>query len=110
MAVPLDAESRDVLTSLREEAIAAPRDAAQATAPYFDALCGYAARRPGRFHVPGHKGGGGSDPQFREALGESAITLDIPLITPGVDVGARVTPLDQAHQLAAEAWGARRTW
>ncbi|MFL5821877.1 MAG: aminotransferase class I/II-fold pyridoxal phosphate-dependent enzyme [Solirubrobacteraceae bacterium] len=88
-----------------------PREGSeQLTAPYFDALRGYALRGPGRFHVPGHKGGDGSDPAFRDALGEQAIALDIPLITPGVDVGSQVTPLDEALQLAADAWGAKRTW
>ena len=30
--------------------------------PYLDALIAYADRNPGRFHVPGHKGGPGADP------------------------------------------------
>lgn len=79
-------------------------------APYFDALCNYAARAPGRYHVPGHKGGIGSDPAFRDAVGEQAIALDIPLVTHGVDIGSPVAPLDHALELAAEAWGAKQTW
>jgi len=34
----------------------------QAGTPYLDALRAYAARSPGRFHVPGHKGGAAADP------------------------------------------------
>ena len=70
----------------------------------------YAARRPGRFHVPGHKGGPGADPELREALGDSALALDIPALIEGIDAGPEPTPWQQAQELAAEAWGARRTW
>ena len=40
----------------------------QPTAPYLDALVGYGFRGPGRFHVPGHKGGEGADPGLRFAV------------------------------------------
>ena len=40
----------------------------QAGTPYLDALMGFAARDPGRFHVPGHTGGAGADPALVEAL------------------------------------------
>src|SRR5437763_9475173 len=79
-------------------------------APYFDAVCEYAARGPGRYHVPGHKGGIGSDPEFSLAVGDGALSLDIPLVTHGVDVGLAQAPLDDALELAADAWGAKRTW
>jgi arginine decarboxylase len=82
----------------------------QSDTPYLDALRAYAARDPGRFHVPGHKGGPGADPGLREALGAGALALDIPALTYGVDVGHEPTPFQQAQDLAAEAWGARRTW
>ena len=82
----------------------------QARAPYLEALRAYAARNPGRFHVPGHKGGPGADPQLREAIGDRALELDIPALTYGIDAGPAPTPFQQAQQLAAEAWGARRSW
>jgi arginine decarboxylase len=79
--------------------------------PYLDALREYAARQPGRFHVPGHKGGPGADPGLAEAIGERALALDIPALTAGIDVGPPdPTPFEQAQALAAEAWGARRSW
>ena len=78
--------------------------------PYLDALRAYAGRRPGRFHVPGHKGGPGADPELREALGDAALALDIPALIEGIDTGPEPTPWQQAQLLAAEAWGARRTW
>src|SRR5438128_2961930 len=81
-----------------------------ARAPYFEALRDYGTRGAGRYHVPGHKGGLGIDPEFRETLGESTLELDLPLVIPGVDVGASPTPFEEALELAADAWGARRTW
>jgi arginine decarboxylase len=61
--------------------------------------------------VPGHKGGAAADPEWREAVGDAALALDIPALTPGVDVGPPdPTPFQQAQALAAEAWGARRSW
>ncbi|MGB7589394.1 MAG: amino acid decarboxylase [Solirubrobacterales bacterium] len=82
----------------------------QESTPYIDALLEYAARDPGRFQVPGHKGGLGADPALRELVGEVALRNDIPSVTAGVDVGPEPTPFQQAQNLAAEAWGARRTW
>jgi len=79
-------------------------------APYFEALRNYAGRGPGRYHVPGHKGGVATDPELRAALGTGALELDVPLIIHGIDVGAEETPLDEALELAADAWGAQRTW
>jgi len=82
----------------------------QSDTPYAEALRAYAERKPGRFHVPGHKGGFGADPGLLEALGHSALELDVPALTYGVDVGDEPTPFAAAQGLAAEAWGASRTW
>ena len=82
----------------------------QRRTPYLDALREYAGRRPARLHVPGHKGGPGADPGLLDALGERAVSLDIPALTYGVDVGVEPSPFEQAQRLAAEAWGARRAW
>ena len=85
-----------------------PRD--QPSAPYFDALVEYAARDPGRFHIPGHKGGPGADPEMLAAFGPGAFAHDIPSLIEGIDVGAEPTPFARAQELAAEAWGAERSW
>ena len=84
----------------------------QDATPYLDALVAYADRNPGRFHVPGHKGGPGADPALREAVGERALRLDVPAGIEGIDVGPdpAATPFQLAQRLAAEAWGARRSW
>jgi lysine decarboxylase len=84
--------------------------ASQSDTPYLDALREYAARDPARLHVPGHKGGPGADPELVRTLGERALSLDIPALTHGIDLGPAPTPFEQAQRLAAEAWGARRTW
>ena len=59
----------------------------QPTAPYLDAVWGYAFRGSTRFHVPGHKGGAGADPGLRSALGERALMLDVPADIHGIDLG-----------------------
>jgi lysine decarboxylase len=82
----------------------------QRETPYLDALRSYAERGPGRFHVPGHKGGPSADAGLAAALGERALGLDIPALVEGIDVGSEPTPFQRAQELAAEAWGAQRSW
>ena len=82
----------------------------QDATPYLDALLAYAARDPGRMHIPGHKGGPGADPSLRDLVGEEGLAHDIPALIEGIDVGERPTPFERAQALAAEAWGARRSW
>jgi arginine decarboxylase len=82
----------------------------QPTTPYLDALVAYGFRGSSRFHVPGHKGGGGSDPGLLSAVGERALALDISQDIDGVDVGPPPTPYECAELLAAEAYGAGQTW
>src|ERR1700760_2027010 len=85
-------------------------DRRQDSTPYVDALLAYSARDPGRFQVPGHKGGLGADPAMREVVGAVGLRNDVPSITEGVDIGTEPTPFQQAQELAAEAWGAKRSW
>ena len=59
----------------------------QPTAPYLDAVVAYGFRGPGRFHVPGHKGGEGADPGLRHAIGDDVLLLDIPQDINGIDLG-----------------------
>jgi arginine decarboxylase len=90
--------------------VGAPSSFGQKEAPYLEALVAYAAREPGRFHVPGHAGGPGADAGLIESLGARVLELDIPALTYGVDAGAGPTPFQRAQEMAAEAWGAGRTW
>src|SRR5687767_1280738 len=82
----------------------------QDQAPYLEALIAYMEREPGRFHIPGHKGGPGAAPALIHAIGERAVAFDIPALIEGIDVGSDPTPFEHAQRLAAEAWGARRSW
>jgi arginine decarboxylase len=81
----------------------------QAEAPYLDAVVAYVSRGPGRFHIPGHKGLG-ADRGLIEALGDAAVLHDVPAGIEGIDVGPQPTPFQRAQRLAADAWGARRSW
>jgi arginine/lysine/ornithine decarboxylase len=82
----------------------------QPTAPYLDAIVAYAFRGPGRYHVPGHKGGPGADPGVRKAIGLDGLAADVPQDIHGVDLGPSPTPYERAEQLAADAFGAARSW
>ncbi|HEY2477396.1 MAG TPA: aminotransferase class V-fold PLP-dependent enzyme [Solirubrobacterales bacterium] len=85
-------------------------DSNQAKTPYVDALLEYSARETGRFQVPGHKGGLAADPAMVELVGMTGLVNDVPSVTEGVDIGPEPTPFQQAQLLAAEAWGAKRSW
>lgn len=82
----------------------------QRSAPYLDAVVGYAFRGPARFHVPGHKGGPGADPALRKAIGVDALAADVPQDIHGIDLGPSPTPYERAEQLAASAYGAQRSF
>ncbi len=82
----------------------------QPTAPYLDAVVAYAFRGPARYHVPGHKGGPGADPGVRKAIGVDGLAADVPQDIQGIDLGPPPTPYQRAEQLAAEAFGAARSW
>src|SRR6478735_1995591 len=82
----------------------------QPTAPYLDAVTAYGFRGSTRFHVPGHKAGNGADLGVRTAIGCQTLKLDIPQDIHGVDLGESPTPYERAEELAAEAYGAARSW
>jgi arginine decarboxylase len=82
----------------------------QPASPYLDAVVAYGFRGSARWHVPGHKGGAGADPGLRYAIGDRALAFDVPQDIHGIDVGPSPTPYERAERLAAEAYGAGRTW
>jgi len=78
--------------------------------PYADALERHVERGPIQLMVPGHGGAGrGLSARLAEFLGERPLQLDVPMLLEGIDLG-QDSPLSQALDLAADAWGARRTW
>jgi arginine decarboxylase len=98
-------------TDLKDEQGAIPpaphRD--QPVAPYLDAVVAVGFRGSTRFHVPGHKGGDGADPALRAAYGDRVFKLDLPADIEGIDLGT-VNHFLRAEALAAEAYGAARSW
>ena len=78
----------------------------QSSTPLFTALRRHAERNPLQFHIPGHKRGRGSDKEFREFLGDNALSIDLINIAPLDDLHQPEGVIDQAQKLAAEAFGA----
>ncbi|GIT82057.1 arginine decarboxylase [Leifsonia sp. LS1] len=78
-------------------------------APYAEALARYAQVDRARVYVPGHAANRSAAPELAAFFGMDTLTRDVPPLLPGLDKGHN-NPLDQAHELAAVAWGARRTW
>jgi arginine/lysine/ornithine decarboxylase len=94
----------------RREPDVGPTSNEQPNAPYLEAVVAYAFRAPARYHVPGHKGGPGADPGLRKAIGVDALAADVPQDIHGIDLGPSPTPYERAEGLAAEAFGAARSW
>jgi len=84
-------------------------DPAQDHSPYADALSDFAARGRARFTTPGHQADAAAQPLLADWLGRSALDLDVQPTVEGVDRGPD-NALDRSLELAAQAWGARRTW
>jgi lysine decarboxylase len=85
-----------------------PQD--QHATPYASAIAAYAAQDWLYLDVPGHQADGIAHPVLTEFFGEQVLRRDLPPLVEGVDHGAQPTPLAQAAALAAEAWGARKTY
>ncbi|MDP9111991.1 MAG: aminotransferase class I/II-fold pyridoxal phosphate-dependent enzyme [Candidatus Eremiobacteraeota bacterium] len=82
----------------------------QSKTPYFQALLDYVDAGVIPFHTPGHKQGIGMDRAFREFIGENIASIDLTPM-PGIDDLLQPTEsLLEAQQLAAEAYGADRSY
>lgn len=77
--------------------------------PLFSALRNHAANNPVQFHIPGHKKGAGSDPEFREYIGDNAFSIDLINIAPLDDLHQPTGVIMEAQNLAADAFGADYT-
>lgn len=78
--------------------------------PLFTALLEHANKNPIQFHIPGHKKGNGMDPEFKEFIGENALSIDLINIAPLDDLHQPRGIIKQAQDLAAEAFGADHTF
>lgn len=82
----------------------------QAKTPLFDGLLNHVNQKPVQFHIPGHKGGAGMDSQFKDFIGDNALSLDLINIEPLDDLHHPGGIIQEAQSLAAEAFGAERTF
>ncbi|MFL0361845.1 aminotransferase class I/II-fold pyridoxal phosphate-dependent enzyme [Bacillus sp. PK3_68] len=78
--------------------------------PLFTGLKAHAAKNPVQFHIPGHKKGSGMDPEFRQFIGENALSIDLINILPLDDLHHPQGMIQQAQDLAAKAFGADHTF
>ncbi|QTZ91790.1 PLP-dependent transferase [Streptomyces auratus AGR0001] len=82
---------------------------AQHTAPYAEAVHAFAREDWLRLNVPGHSADTLHFGPLAQLVGDVPLRLDLPPLLEGIDLGTR-SPMDEALALAADAWGARRTW
>ncbi|SEB43326.1 aminotransferase class I/II-fold pyridoxal phosphate-dependent enzyme [Paenibacillus sp. GP183] len=78
--------------------------------PLFSALLRHAEKNPIQFHIPGHKKGVGMDPEFRSFIGDNALSIDLINIAPLDDLHQPTGIIEEAQQLAADAYGADYTF
>ena len=84
--------------------------ATQQDTPYLDALRAYAARDPGRFHVPGHKGGTAADPASRRCIGRGGAGAGHSRAHLRGGHGHRARPLLRVPAPGGRGVGGQRTW
>lgn len=82
----------------------------QTETPLFTGLVEHAKRNPIQFHIPGHKKGAGIDPNFREFIGDNALSIDLINIGPLDDLHHPHGMIRDAQILAAQAFGADHTF
>ncbi|MEC2074755.1 aminotransferase class I/II-fold pyridoxal phosphate-dependent enzyme [Metabacillus fastidiosus] len=78
--------------------------------PLFTGLLEHAKKNPIQFHIPGHKKGAGVDPEFRNFIGDNALSIDLINIGPLDDLHSPKGIIKRAQELAAEAFGADHTF
>ena len=99
-----------LLSLILERQAETPLNNRQQLTPLFTRLKEHAARNPLQFHIPGHKKGQGMDPEFRDFMGERALSIDLINIAPLDDLHHPHGPIQEAQKLAAEAFGADHTF
>ena len=77
----------------------------QNEAPIYEALQTFRQMRVVPFDVPGHKHGRGN-PELAEFLGEKCVSIDVNSMKPLDNLCHPVSVIQEAEQLAAEAFGA----
>jgi arginine decarboxylase len=78
--------------------------------PLLDALKANAVRPHAAFYTPGHKRGQGISPRLSDLLGEAVFRADLTELSELDNLFAPQGVIQQAQQLAAEAFGGSQTW
>ncbi|SDT41385.1 arginine decarboxylase [Paenibacillaceae bacterium GAS479] len=78
--------------------------------PLFSALRRHAENNPLQFHIPGHKKGVGTDSEFRNFIGDNALSIDLINIAPLDDLHQPTGVIEESQKLAADAFGADYTF
>ena len=81
----------------------------QDASPYVDALSAFIEADHVRWGIPGHQGSPAAQSLMADYFGERTLELDVQGMVEGIDIGPD-NPFDASLALAADAWGARRTW
>lgn len=100
---------------------AAPREPnrygdTQNDTPYATAMATLAGGGWQRLCVPGHQASEANAPELAATFGEGTLARDWPMLFSSIDLetggysSGAPTPIERAERLAAEAWGASRTW
>ena len=82
----------------------------QQNTPLFNGILNHIKKNPVQFHIPGHKQGKGIAPEFREFIGENALSMDLINIAPLDDLHQPKGIIKEAQDLAAEAFNADHTF
>ncbi|WCK53120.1 aminotransferase class I/II-fold pyridoxal phosphate-dependent enzyme [Aneurinibacillus sp. Ricciae_BoGa-3] len=82
----------------------------QTKTPLFTGVVEHARKNPLQFHIPGHKKGAGMYPEFRDFIGQNALSIDLINIAPLDDLHHPKGMIKDAQDLAAEAFGADHTF
>ena len=81
----------------------------QDSSPYVDALEEFVTIDRARWGIPGHQASPLAQPRLAEYLGQQTLKRDFQTMIDGIDIGPD-NAFDKSLVLAAQAWGAKRTW
>lgn len=82
----------------------------QLETPLLDAVLRYWREGVIRFHMPGHRGGPGANLRLRQTLGEAVFRMDVTGVLGLDDLHQPRSVIAEAERLAAEAFGADRSY
>jgi arginine decarboxylase len=78
--------------------------------PLLNALTKMAQKPHAAFYAPGHKQGNGTNQSIRDLIGTAVFQADLPELPELDNLFAPVGAIAEAQELAADAFGATKTW